>query len=539
MRQRFFLFTALAAALGSPPAASALSLLASTTGSASGDMLGSTVVDAGDLNNDGRRDYAVAATATDVGGNGSGSVYIFLGTYPPNGVPELTVNGEPGDLLGSALAAAGDLNHDGYDDLAIGSWRNGANGAQAGKVLILYGGNPPDNVPDRTLLGPAAGAQFGRSLAGGFDLNNDGIADLAVGAPGLGAGSAYLFFGGNPFDTVSDLTLNGVDNAERFGVALASPGDLDGDLRPDLAVGADQANVPATWAGAVRIFRGGPLLDATADFTLTGEAGGNFFGGAVARAGDVDGDGKQDLVVGAAGYNNGLFVDAGRAYLFRGGPGFDTTPDLMITGLATEELLGTAVAGGADLNRDGRDDLAIGVPGQNANRGIVRIYFGASPPNNTLDDSIPGEAAGNNMGQAVALVRDSDFNGAGEVLSGAWGYSSNAGKAYLHGDAGPPIAVEPLPAPVLPFAVGSPRPNPAPAGVSLAITLDQSRRVRCDLLDVSGRRLALLGDGELASGPHAFSWDGRIDGNRAPAGVYLLRVSHDGGAVTRKLVLLP
>jgi len=539
MRRSSCLFAALAAASCLATPASALNLLATTTGNIAGDMLGTTVVDAGDLNGDGRRDYAVAATATDVGGNGTGSVYIFLGTFPPNGVPELTVNGVAGDLLGSALAAAGDLNHDGYDDLAIGAWRNGTNGSQSGKVLILYGGNPPNNVPDRTLLGSTAGSQFGRSLAGGGDLNGDGIADLAVGAPGLGTGSVYVFFGGDAFDTVSDLTLAGVDDAERFGIALASPGDLDGDQRNDLAVGADQANTPATWAGAVRIFRGGPLLDATSDFTLTGEAGGNFFGGAVARAGDVDGDGKNDLVVGAAGYNNGLFIDVGRAYLFRGGASFDPTPDLTITGLATEELLGTAVAGGDDLNRDGRDDLAIGVPGQNANRGVVRIFFGANPLNNTMDDSIPGEAAGNNMGQAVAVIADSDLNGAGEVLSGAWGYASNAGRAYLHGDSSPPIAVEPLPQPALRFAVGSPYPNPALAGIDLAITLDRSHRVRCDLLDVSGRQIARLSDGELVAGTHAFQWDGRIEGRRARAGVYLLRVSHEGGAVTRKLVLLP
>ena len=219
--------------------------------------------------------------------------------------------------------------------------------------------------------------------------------------------------------------------------------------------------------------------------------------------------------------------------------GFDTTPDLTITGLATEELLGTAVAGGADLNNDGRDDLAIGVPGQNSNRGVVRIFFGANPLNNTMDDSIPGEAAANNLGQAVAVIADSDFNGFGEVLSGAWGYASNAGRAYLHGDTSPPIAVEPLPQPALPFAVGSPYPNPAPARIDLAITLDRPRRVRCDLLDVSGRQLARLSDAELRAGPHTFTWDGQIGGRRAQAGIYLLRVSEGSSAVTRKLVHLP
>jgi hypothetical protein len=503
-------------------------------------MLGTTVVDAGDLNGDGRRDYAVAATAADVGGNGSGSVYIFLGTYPPNGVPELTVNGEPGDLLGSALTAAGDLNDDGYDDLAIGAWRSSTNGSQAGKVLVLFGGSPPDNVPDRTFHGDAAGAQFGRGLTGGGDLNGDGIADLAVGAPGFAAGFAYLFFGGQPFDTVSDLTLAGVADGERFGIALACPGDLDGDSGDDLAVGADEADVPSTWAGAVRIYRGGAPLDAISDFTLTGEAAGNFFGGAVARAGDVDGDGENDLIVGAEGYNNGMIVDAGRAYLFLGGTDFDVSADLTVTGLATEEFLGSAVAGGADLNRDGKADLAIGVPGTTANRGSVRIYFGASPPDNALDDSIPGEAAGDYLGQAVAIVGDSDRNGAAEVLTGAWGHTSEAGRAYLHGDpAAPPVSVGPLPDPSHRYRVGSPRPNPAPAGIDLALTLDRAAPVTIDLLDVHGRHRARLLDRELGAGPHTLEWDGRLGGVRAPAGVYLLRVSRGAGGVTRKVVLLP
>jgi hypothetical protein len=519
--------------------ASGLDLLATIDGAAPGDMLGAAVVDAGDLNGDGRRDFAVAATATDVGGSGSGTVLVFLGSYPPNSVPELTIHGEPGDLLGSALTA-GDLNADGYDDLAIGSWRNGAQGAEAGKVLILYGGNPPDAVPDRVLYGSAAGARLGRSLAGG-DLNGDGVDDLAVGAPGIGAGSVYLYFGGSPFDPVSDLTLAGSGNAERFGIAVACSGDLDGDGAGDLAVGADRANVPNTWAGAVRVFRGGNVLNATPDFTLTGESGGNFFGLAVARAGDVDGDGEDDLLVGAEGYNSGgTIIDAGRAYLFRGGPAFDSTPDLTITGLAGEEFLGSAVAGGVDLNRDGKDDLAIGVPGAAGDAGAVRIYFGANPLNNTLDDSIAGEAAGDNLGQAVALVDDADRNGAGEALAGAWGHASDAGRAYLHGDPGaPPIGVEPLTGPALSFHVGPPRPHPARSGSAVALTLERTGPVRVDLLDVNGRLLRRLVDRELAAGTHAVVWDGRLGSAPAPAGTYLLRVSQGAAVAAQKLVLLP
>ena len=514
---------------------SALPLLMSASGGNSGDMLGNTVASVGDLNGDGWADFAAAATGADAGGQGAGRVLVFFGARPANPVPDLIVDGVAGDLLGVAIAGGGDLNRDGYDDLALGSWLNSDQGPQSGKVLVLFGGPVPDNIPDRTLRGASAGVQFGRSLAIA-DLTGDGVADLAVGAPGVGTGVVEVFHGDDPFDTTADDTLSGEDVGERFGFAMAPCGDLNHDGFADLAVGADRANDPSTWAGAVRIFTGGPGFDLISDLTLRGETAGSFFGSAIAAAGDVDGDGAVDLLVGAKGYNT-QFTDAGRAYLFRGGNALDAVPDLTISGLDTEEFLGTAVGGGADVNRDGKADILIGVPGYALERGAVRIYFGGSPLNNTLDDSILGEALGDHLGFAVSGVADSDRNGAGEVLSGAWARAAEAGRIYLHGDPTVPIGISPTTAPRKVFELGSPYPNPANAQVSFELTLGISGPLQAELFDVQGRRLRSFMDGWLDEGVHWLRWNSEIDGRPAPAGIYFVRVQGPEGTRTQKVII--
>ena len=183
--------------------------------------------------------------------------------------------------------------------------------ALACTISILIGARVAASaaVTSHLLIDPAGendGDTFGISVASVGDVNGDGYDDFVVGAhfyPSEGGrGRAYLFFGGPAIDTVADLVIPNPtgDNVAWFGISVASAGDFNGDGYPDIIIGARNAGFP----GKAYIFYGGPSLHATPDVTLTGETTGSntWFGNSVASIGDVNGDGFDDVIVGAPSY---------------------------------------------------------------------------------------------------------------------------------------------------------------------------------------------------------------------------------------------
>jgi FG-GAP repeat/FG-GAP-like repeat len=342
-------------------------------GAAAGDNFGVSVRPAGDVNHDGYVDLIVGANNNDAAGSNAGRAYVYFGGPTMDAVADWTLTGETaGDGFGFNACGIGDINRDGYADVLVGAPFNDFSGADAGRAYVYYGGPAPDATVDLTLYGEAAGDNFGTFLSDAGDVNADGYPDWLVGAfnndaGGSNAGRAYLFFGGAAPDRFPDLLLTGAGFGSRMGSGLAGPGDWDGDGYDDFVVGAYQNSAGASAAGRVYIYRGGPAVDATADYLLTSTTANEFFGYSAGGVGDVNGDGFADLAVGGF---------AGKVYIYCGGPAPDVVADYVISGASADgfaQQLGSA----GDVDGDGFNDLILGAPGNDAaasNAGRAYLY---------------------------------------------------------------------------------------------------------------------------------------------------------------------
>lgn len=169
-------------------------------------------------------------------------------------------------------------------------------------------------------------------------------------------------------------------------------------------------------------------MNSTADVTMTGEAAADIFGISVSSAGDVNGDGYSDVIVGAEGY----FTFTGRAYVYFGGTSMNNTADVSMTGEATYDYFGESVSSAGDVNGDGYSDVIIGADAYSTNTGRAYVYFGGASMNNTSDVTMTGEATYNSFGTSVSTAGDVNGDGYLDMIVGADEFSSDTGRTYLY-----------------------------------------------------------------------------------------------------------
>lgn len=275
------------------------------------------------------------------------------------------VGDHKGDLFGSSVAVLGDLDHDGYPELAVGAPQNHPQ-VGAGYVKVFSG---KTGQALATIPGTAVGDDFGSAIAGAGDLDGDGTPDLWIGAPqvaGRGPGFAVALSGktGSPL-----RVLTGRAALDAFGASIAGGRDVDGDGTPDAWIGAPGDDRAALDAGSCTLVSG---KTRAVVWIATGAAG-DRFGAAVALAGDVDGDGVVDLLSGAPGMANtgAVVVLSGKA----------RAPLYTLAGQKTGEAFGATVAPLGDIDRDGRADFVAGAPNLDTaalDVGAARVFSGAA-----------------------------------------------------------------------------------------------------------------------------------------------------------------
>ncbi|HYV47520.1 MAG TPA: FG-GAP-like repeat-containing protein [Myxococcaceae bacterium] len=407
-----------------------------------------------DFNGDGYPDLAVGAFEVVVGGaSEAGRVYVYYGSAAGlPATPSISLNGPDGAgaQYGCAVASIGDVNGDGFADLAVGS--NGAAGLNgtpgAGRVHVYLGG--PSGLlatPSQTILSPdSAAAHFGLAVSGGGDANGDGYADLLVGAPYAAVGSTsqvgrvHVFFGGaSGVATTASQTYDGPDGTYGdFGSDVESIGDANGDGYSDLAIGADYASVNQVSAsGRVRVYLGG-LAGFAASPSVTIDSPdprGRF--GVLGSGGDLDGDGYADLVVGSFMSAVGTATGVGRVRVYRGGPGgVSTAPSAVLDGLdGADGNFGSSVANAGDVNGDGYDDLAVGAwdatVGTSTNAGKAYVFLGgpggvAAAPSQTLSGP---DGTSSRFGATVSTGEDYNHDGRCDITMGDY---PGQGPGWVH-----------------------------------------------------------------------------------------------------------
>jgi len=478
-------------------------------GEAEWDRSGFSVSEAGDINGDGIGDLIIGSRVLDFDDNRVGRSYVVFGgttwrpffslggltTSPdlfPGQVPGFRIRGQAeNDFAGISVSGAGDINDDGIDDLIIGADNAGTDG----RAYVLFGA--VDDFPstfDLTSINgnngfviepDAAGGELGHSVSSAGDINGDGIDDLVISAPRADGiiseevGRSYVVFGSaSPLGTPINLAELDGSNGFRMnsgaaggwaGASVSTAGDFNGDGIDDLIIGSPYANSRTgrsyvvfggeTWPASFNLgaLSPNPSPGRLHGFRFEGEGQGDSSGVSVSAAGDVNGDGIDDLIIGAhkADFNG---IDSGRAYVVFGTTGdlpsvfgledLDGTNGFVLNGESAYDRAGRSVSSAGDINGDGIDDLIIGATRGSSNfslGGAGYVVFGSRDAwmesinlaalDGTNGFKLEGEATDDETGRSVSAAGDINGDGVDDLIIGApqgyWNGNFFAGRTYV------------------------------------------------------------------------------------------------------------
>lgn len=433
-------------------------------GAAPGDLAGTSVSPAGDVDGDGVPDLVLGAPGAELNGSSSGISYVVLGKQDSEpvfldavavGEGGFSIEGEgPQHFSGKSVHGAGDVNGDGLADVIVGSYGAEPNGILSGRAYVVFG-RPAGKPVHLDELSAGLGEGFvingetefdfaGSAVAGGGDINGDGLADVIVGAYGSDvsgdtAGRTYVVFGKPGVEPVEladiaagngGFAIDGESTFDQAGAAVGHAGDVNGDGLADVVIGAPLADPSGDDSGRSYVVFGkqdtlavqlAQVTGGVGGFTLNGQQSRDYAGFAVEGAGDVNGDGLDDVLIGAYGANP-MGDASGRSYLV-----FGKTDNALVSlnavangdggfaldGEVGKDYSGFSVAGAGDVDGDGLADVMTGSFGNDAKgdgAGRSYVVFGGDYTNVVRDIGGPGpdNLAGTDAAEIFVAGRGDD-----------------------------------------------------------------------------------------------------------------------------------
>ena len=455
-------------------------------GASAGDQIGGSVSTAGDFNGDGFADLLIASAGNNDTGNtvavvfgGTSGSDVELSMLGSNGFSIEGLVAESSSMNQFSVSGAGDVNGDGLGDIIIGA--NSANPnsvTDSGASYVVFGKSDGGIVQLSTIAGDgnddgfvlngaSSGDGSGRSVSGAGDVNGDGLDDIIIGASGANSssGANYVVFGKSDGNAVelSDIAdgagfvLNGVTMDDQSGISVSGAGDVNGDGLDDIIIGASGAN---SSSGASYVVFGKAdgstveLSDIATDnngFVLNGVTMDDQSGFSVSGAGDVNGDGLDDIIIGAPGVDGMNGSDSGASYVVFGKADgnaielSDIAADdgFVINGVDADDQSGYSVSDAGDINGDGLDDILIGANQADPNgneSGSSYLVFGKRDDDDVQLNLIAlgiggfvinGASADDRSGASVSGAGDVDGDGFDDLLVGASGVNGSRGASYV------------------------------------------------------------------------------------------------------------